>query len=118
MNPLDSDLAGLPELSARQLRAAWRTLRCGEPMAPSSRDLMVREIAYKMQERVHGGLAPAVKRRLRALAQETESNEAGALARLCCSKPVRGCCGNGADARTPLSSSMTASSTTASGIAP
>jgi len=80
MNPLDSDLAGLPELSARQLRAAWRTLRCGEPMAPSSRDLMVREIAYKMQERVHGGLAPAVKRRLRALAQETESNEAGALA--------------------------------------
>src|SRR2546429_9494889 len=80
MNPLDSDLAGLPELSARQLRAAWRTLRCGEPMAPSSRDLMVREIAYKMQERAHGGLAPAVKRRLRALAEEFEANGAGALA--------------------------------------
>ena len=80
MNALESELAALPELSARQLRAAWRTLRCGEPMAPSSRDLMVREIAYKMQERVHGGLAPATKRRLRGLGEEIETNGAGALA--------------------------------------
>src|SRR5215217_4877484 len=87
MSALDSELAALPGMSARQLLAAWRTLRCGEPMAPSSRDLMVREIAYKMQERVHGGLAPAVKRRLRALAEETQSNGAGALAPALLLKP-------------------------------
>ena len=80
MNPLDSEIAALPGLSPRQLWAAWRTLRCGEPIAPSSRDLLVREIAYKMQERVHGGLTPPVKRRLRALAEETEAKGAGALA--------------------------------------
>src|SRR4051794_152248 len=80
MNALDSELAALPGMSARQLRTAWRGLRCGEPMAPSSRDLLLREIAYKMQERVHGGIAPAAKRRLRALAKETETKGAGALA--------------------------------------
>src|SRR6266851_2637183 len=42
--------------------------------------LTLREIAYKMQERAHGGLAPAVKRRLSALAEEIEANGARALA--------------------------------------
>ena len=77
---LDSDIAALPAMSAAQLRAAWQALRCGEPMAPSSRDLLIREIASKLQERAHGGLAPAVKRRLHALAEELEANAAGALA--------------------------------------
>jgi len=80
MGDLGSEVAALPGMSARQLRAAWRALRCGEPMAPSSRDLLIREIAYKLQERAHGGLAPAVRRRLRALAQELERSGAGAFA--------------------------------------
>src|SRR3954453_23960024 len=73
MDDLRSKVAPLPAMSARQLRAAWRALRCGEPMAPSSRDLLIREIAYKMQERAHGGLAPAVKRRLRGMATGLEA---------------------------------------------
>jgi Protein of unknown function (DUF2924) len=80
MSALDSDIAALPTLSAQELRVVWRGLRCGEPTAGSSRDLMLREIAYKMQERAHGGLAPAVKRRLRTLAEEFEANGVGALA--------------------------------------
>jgi hypothetical protein len=40
---------------------------------------MIREIAYKMQERAHGGLPPAVERRLRALAAEVEANVALAI---------------------------------------
>jgi hypothetical protein len=79
MSPLDSDIAALSTLSAQELRAVWRGLRCGEPTAGSSRDLMLREIAYKLQERAHGGLAPAIRRRLRALAAEVEANEAGAF---------------------------------------
>jgi Protein of unknown function (DUF2924) len=77
MEALESKIAVLHGMTARELRAAWRALRCGEPIAPSSRDLMIREIAYTMQERAHGGLAPAVKRRLRALANEMEANGAG-----------------------------------------
>src|SRR6266851_6947919 len=80
MSALDSELAALPTLSAHQLRLKWQDLRCGEPMAASSRDLMIREIAYKMQERAHGGLAPAIKRRLRALAAEIETNGVCVLA--------------------------------------
>jgi hypothetical protein len=80
MSVLDSELAALPTLSAHQLRLKWRELRCGEPTATASRDLMIREIAYKMQERAHGGLAPTIKRRLRALAVEFERNRADALA--------------------------------------
>jgi hypothetical protein len=80
MNALESEIAALPTLSAQELRVAWRGLRCGEPTAGSSRDLMLREIAYKMQERAHGGLAPAIKRRLRALAAEIEANGTGAIA--------------------------------------
>ena len=87
MSALDSELAALPTLSAHQLRLKWQDLRCGEPTAASSRDLMIREIAYKMQERAHGGLAPAIKRRLRALAAEVEANGAGAFAPALLLKP-------------------------------
>jgi hypothetical protein len=87
MSALDSDIAALPILSAQELRVVWRSLRCGNPMAASSRDLMLREIAYKMQERAHGGLAPAIKRRLRALAEEIEVNGAAALAPALLLKP-------------------------------
>ena len=79
MSALDSELAALSTLSAQELQMKWQTLRCGEPMAPASRDLLIREIAYKMQERAHGGLAPAVKRRLRALAEEFEADAATSL---------------------------------------
>jgi hypothetical protein len=87
MSALDSDIAALPTLSAQELRVAWRGLRCGDPTAGSSRDLMLREIAYKMQERAHGGLAPAIRRRLRALAAEVEANGAAALATAILLKP-------------------------------
>jgi hypothetical protein len=79
MGALDSELAALPTLSAHQLRLKWQDLRCGEPTAAASRDLMIREIAYKMQERAHGGLALTIKRRLRTLAVEFEANGANSL---------------------------------------
>ena len=87
MSALDSELAALPTLSAHQLQLKWQDLRCGDPTARSSRDLMLREIAYKMQERAHGGLAPAIRRRLRALAEEIEANGAEALASVPLLKP-------------------------------
>jgi hypothetical protein len=87
MSALDSDIAALPTLLAQELRVAWRGLRCGDPTARSSRDLMLREIAYKMQERAHGGLAPAIRRRLRALAAEVEAKGAAALATAILLKP-------------------------------
>ena len=87
MSALDDELAALPSLSAQELRLKSQALGCGEPMARGSRDLLIREIAYKMQERAQGGLAPAVKRRLRVLAAELEANGAGVLVQAPLLKP-------------------------------
>ena len=40
------------------------------------RDLMIRAIAHRLQERTHGGLAPAAKRKLRSLVAEIETKGA------------------------------------------
>jgi len=37
------------------------------------RDLMIRALAYRLQEQAHGGLAPAAKRKLRSLVAEIET---------------------------------------------
>jgi len=73
MNPLETEIAALEDLATSDLRIAWRRLHRTPPPARLSRDLMVRAMAYRMQERVHGGLAPAIRRRLRALAAEIET---------------------------------------------
>jgi hypothetical protein len=38
-----------------------------------TRELMIHALAYRMQERVHGGLAPVTKRKLHSLAAEIEA---------------------------------------------
>ena len=80
MDPLESEIAALDGLSAHDLRIAWRRLHRDKPPRCMSHGLMIRAIAYRLQERAHGGLAPAIKRRLRALAAQVEANGAGAFA--------------------------------------
>ena len=73
MNQLDVDIAALQGAATHDLRIAWRRLYRGEPSRCMIRDLLIRAIAYRMQERVHGGLAPATKRRLHSLVAEIEA---------------------------------------------
>lgn len=71
--------AAIGALEARpiqQLRAEWRKLYRAEPPRRLSRDLMLRGITYGLQERIHGGLAPAIRRRLNALAGELSAKGA------------------------------------------
>jgi hypothetical protein len=56
---------------------AWARLHGSEPPPRLSRDLMIRAIAYKVQEQAHGGLSPATRRRLRALTAVVEVKRAG-----------------------------------------
>lgn len=70
---VETRLAGLPERPTRELRAEWRRLHRVEPPPRLSRDLLVRGIAYKIQEQAQGGPSAALKRRLRRLAEQIAS---------------------------------------------
>jgi hypothetical protein len=67
------ELRALPSRSPQELKQTWQTLLGTQPPAKLSRDLLIRVIADKLQETALGGLAPAVKRRLAALARRTEN---------------------------------------------
>ncbi len=62
-------LAALEQQGVAELRAEWRRLFRTEP-PQLSRDLILRAVAHRLQERVHGGLAPATLRRLTNLGRE------------------------------------------------
>ncbi len=68
-------IAELADLDSETLRAEWRRLYRSHPPKRINRDLLIRAIAYALQERVHGGLKSATKRKLRAIAQQLESQD-------------------------------------------
>ena len=57
-------LARLSELTIFELRGEWRRLHRVPPPMRLSRDLLVRGITYKLQERAYGGLSKAAARKL------------------------------------------------------
>ena len=79
MSPLAVEIAALQGAATHDLRIAWRRLYRGEPPRCMTRELMIRALAYRMQERVYGGLAPTTKRRLQGLVAEIEAKGAEAF---------------------------------------
>jgi len=73
---LASDLTALDEMSIGDLRIAWRRLYRSEAPPRLSRDLMVRAVAFKIQERAYGGLKGPVKRKLKAVMEAYAKGEA------------------------------------------
>ena len=69
---LDGEIAGLVDRSTQELRRAWRTLHHTGPPLGLSRDLIIRGLADKLQQRAHGGPSRALQRRLQILAGEFE----------------------------------------------
>ena len=69
---LDCDIAELVDRSTQELRCAWQTLHHTGPPLGLSRDLIVRGLADKLQQRAHGVPSRALQRRLRTLAAEFE----------------------------------------------
>ena len=75
---LTDEIVGLHDHDTDALRARWRELHGCEPVARLSRDLLIRAISHRLQERACGG--PSKKAR-RALARHTRSLEqTGAIA--------------------------------------
>ncbi len=57
-------LARLSALTIFELRGEWRRLHRSPPPTRLSRDLLIRGIVYKLQERAYGGLSKAALRQL------------------------------------------------------
>ena len=69
---VDGEIARLVDRSTQELRRAWRRLYHTGPPLGLSRDLIIRGLADKLQQRAHGGPSRALQRRLRILAGEFE----------------------------------------------
>ena len=68
-------LSRLPELDLGKLRQQWRTLYKAEASPYLSRELLLRAVAYWMQEVAFGGLRPARQRQLREFAQQLNESQ-------------------------------------------
>jgi hypothetical protein len=63
-------LSRLPTLDIGELRKQWRSLYKTQAPPNLSRELLLRAVAYRMQEVALGGLRPARQRQLRQVAQQ------------------------------------------------
>ena len=69
-------LVRLSELSIFELRGEWRRLHRMPPPMRLSRDLLIRGITYKLQERAYGGLSMATARKLEQAVADPGSRSA------------------------------------------
>jgi hypothetical protein len=64
---ISAQLAALPGKTTAELRAMWQELH-GKPAPPFSQRYLVARLTYRIQELAYGGLRPATRARLDALA--------------------------------------------------
>lgn len=67
-------LEHLPKLSKAQLISLWQQLFRTPPPRQARRELLIRILAHKIQEQVHGGLSVETRKRLRELARQFAAN--------------------------------------------
>jgi hypothetical protein len=65
-------LSRLPELDLRQLREMWCRLYKTAAASRLSRELLMRAVAYRIQELASGGLRPELQRQLHQIALELQ----------------------------------------------
>lgn len=66
-------LASLRSSSIAELKEQWRELYGSQPPRRISRELLIRAVAYRIQEQVSGGLKPSTRRLLIRLANDARS---------------------------------------------
>src|SRR5437667_6790543 len=71
-------LSRLPRLDIHELREEWCRLYKADASPHLSRELLIRAVAYRMQEVALGGLRPEPQRQLRQIAMELKQTGAAA----------------------------------------
>jgi hypothetical protein len=72
LSDIEAEIAGLLDRSTQELRLAWRKWHRTEPPFGISRDLLIRSLAYDLQQRAYGSPNLALRHRLRTLAAASE----------------------------------------------
>ena len=72
LSDVEAEIAGLLARSTQELRLAWHKWHRSEPPIGVSRDLLIRSLAYDLQQRAHGGPNLGLRRRLQTLAAASE----------------------------------------------
>lgn len=67
------EIAALGQGTPANLRERWRVLYRTEPPPRISRDLLIRALAYRIQERALGGLRPSTRRLLAKVADDASA---------------------------------------------
>ncbi len=73
-----AELAALKAMTVPELQGKWRVM-FGEPAPNASRGNLELRIGYRIQELAHGGIKPATRRTLDALATEVATGAPGPL---------------------------------------
>lgn len=71
-------IAGLEKLSYAELQDRWRQLVGTDPPR-YSRQMMIKRLAYRLQELAHGGLSEETRRRMDRLLDDAGYNQLGSL---------------------------------------
>lgn len=74
-NDLEARLEALERLQAPELRQEWARVYGTPAPRRIGRDLLLRAVAYRIQEQVLGGLKPATKRRLLQIAADLRAGK-------------------------------------------
>jgi len=77
---LPHEIAALRQAAPADLKERWRTLYGTEPPRRISRDLLVRALAHRIQERALGGLKPSTRRLLAKVAADASARRPISLA--------------------------------------
>ena len=75
VSEVEGEIAGLADRSTQELRVAWREFHSAAPPVGLSRDLLIRVLAYELQERAQNGANAALRRRLQSLAAASEKGD-------------------------------------------
>jgi hypothetical protein len=79
MATLEDKLTALATMSPAQLVAEWHRVH-KSPTPAMTPDLLRRGIAYRLQEQVHGGLKPSIKRELERIGEQSDRTKPVAVA--------------------------------------
>ena len=72
-------LERLPELDLHALRQRWRALYKADASPHLSRELLLRAVAYRMQEVAFGGLRPERQRQLHHFTEQLKESREGRM---------------------------------------